>query len=182
MTVDIRFSVLTVVASIVASVFRAGCATIFNGTDQEVRFESEPSKADVVIGGAKRGTTPTTLTLTKPGLNDKHITFEKEGYQEKSIVLQKEFATTAILNIFGPTFLGLGIDALSGALFNYSPSQYTVELESEMKSAQARTSDRSKWYSMRELQVSDQGHFLIPNHDQPVSVLDTDTGTVYVFR
>jgi hypothetical protein len=178
-----RFSTVTVlVAAVVVSGVVSGCATIFNGTDQDVRFTSEPSGAKILIGGAKRGTTPATLSLIKPGLDDTQVTFVKEGYEERTITLQKKFATASIFNIFGPTLLGFGIDAFSGALFNYYPSEYTTELERETASATAAPSREASWYSLRELRRSDQGHLIVPGHHRAVSVLDTDTGTVYVFK
>jgi hypothetical protein len=119
-----------------------GCATLFNGTEQEVQFESEPTGAEIVIGGFKRGVTPDTLTLTKPGLDEKRVTFVKEGYEKRTVALQKKFATASILNLFGFTLAGFGVDILSGAIYNYNPSKYTVELEADQTSVEKAASRR----------------------------------------
>ena len=169
------------VVSIVVSASLSGCATIFNGTEQEVQFDSEPSKADILIGGVRRGTTPATLTLTKPGLTDRQITFVKEGHEEKTITLQKKFATASILNVIGPTFVGFGIDALSGALFNYYPTEYTVEMEAESASAHKATSSGKQIYNLSELQHNEDGNVIVPQHNGVISVFDAESGAVYVF-
>lgn len=180
---SIRFSTvaLLVVAVLASGVF-SGCATIFNGTEQDVTLNSDPSGAKILIGGATRGTTPATLSLIKPGLDDKRVTFVKEGYEDRTITLQKKFATASIFNVFGFTLVGFGIDAFSGALFNYHPTEYTTELERETASATTAPPSKAAWYSMRELRRTDQGQLVVPDHHRSVSVLDTDTGTVYVFR
>lgn len=169
------------IISIVASASLSGCATIFNGTEQKVWLDSEPSKADIIIGGVQRGTTPATLNLIKPGLEDRQITFVKEGYREKTITLQKKFATASILNVIGPTFVGFGVDALSGALFNYHPTEYTVELEAEGASARGDASSGVQMYTLSELQRDEAGNVIVPNHDGTISVLDARSGAVYVF-
>lgn len=167
--------------AVTASGVFSGCATIFNGTEQDVKFNSDPSGAKILIGNAKRGTTPTTLSLIKPGLKDTRVTFVKEGYEDRTITLQKQFAKASILNVIGPTLVGFGVDAFSGALFNYYPSEYTAELERKTASA-ATPSKGATLYSMRELRRNDRGYLVVPQHHHAVSVLDTDTGTVYVFR
>jgi len=169
------------VISLVASASLSGCATIFNGTEQEVQFDSEPSKADIMIGGVRRGTTPATLTLTKPGVNNRQITFVKGGYKEKTITLQKKFATASILNVIGPTFIGFGIDALSGALFNYYPAEYTVEMEAETASARKATSSGVQMVTVSQLQRDEDGNVIVPQHEGAISVLDAESGTVYMF-
>jgi len=169
------------VVSLVVSASLSGCATIFNGTEQEVQFDSEPSKADIMIGGVRRGTTPATLTLTKPGVNDRQITFVKEGYEEKTITLQKKFATASILNVIGPTFVGFGIDALSGALFNYYPTEYTVEMEAETASARKATPSGVQMVTVSELQQDEDGNVIVPPHEGAISVFDAESGAVYVF-
>lgn len=180
-------SAACIVGAIALSFVLTSCATIFNGTSQEVKFESEPSGAAVMVGGVERGTTPATITMTKPGLSSKRVTFQKEGYEDRTIKLQKSFATTSILNIFGPTLLGFGIDAFSGALFNYSPTRYKAELEQEggMSSRNAESATKTasaKWYNLDDLERDSDGDYIIPNHDHAASaVVDTDTGTIYTF-
>lgn len=171
---------LLAISAIASFVFFPGCATIFNGTSQQVQFASEPSGAEIMVGGVERGETPTSITLKKPGLNEKRVTFVKEGYEDRTIVLQKDFASASILNIFGPTVVGFGIDALSGALYNYGPAQYSVEFEKEGTSS--RSSSKQTWFSLQELERDEVGNLVIPEREHAVSIVDSKTGTVYTFR
>lgn len=173
-----------VVGAFTLSFLLTSCATIFSGTSQEVKFESEPSGAAIMVGGVERGTTPATVTLTKPGLSEKRVTFTKEGYEDRSLKLQKSFATTTILNIFGPWLIGWGIDAFSGAMFKYSPTQYNAELEQEGMSSRSSSSStkvaKAKWYNLDNLEKNSNGNYIIPSHDRAASaVFDTETGTLY---
>jgi hypothetical protein len=47
----------------VVCLFANGCATLFKGTSEEVRFESKPTGAEVWIDGIKFGTTPAVFKL-----------------------------------------------------------------------------------------------------------------------
>lgn len=139
-----------------------------------------------MVGGVERGTTPTTVNLKKPGISEQRITIVKEGYEDKTITLQKEFATASIFNLFGPTIVGFGIDAASGALFNYSPTQYTVDLDEagsneDSDSMKDNVDDRNV-YQLRSLRQNAHGQYIIPGQLQDVSIINTSTGAVYTTK
>ena len=60
----------------------SSCALIFKGTKEEVRFGSDPQRAEIYIDGVKMGETPFALKLVTK--NTYKIEFRLEGYESKS--------------------------------------------------------------------------------------------------
>ena len=109
-----------------------GCATIVEGTDQVVLFDSKPSGAKCSISRVGDGllypefVTPTSLSIGK----DKDqliITCEKEGYEKAIIYTDSNFAGWTLGNLVFGGVIGIGVDAASGALNEY-PSNVVIPL------------------------------------------------------
>lgn len=154
-----RIHLWTVGALLVLS----GCATLFSGTEEDVTFRSEPSGAQVLIDGILVGETPTTVEVDRPGLEEMEVAIQLEGYEPRYFELDKEFNQTAILNIF--FWPGFVIDALTGALFKYDKTVYTVDLE-----------DGTVSMRLDDLPRGAQGQYLLPDIDRPILVQDPATG------
>lgn len=149
--------------------FSSGCATLFSGTDEDITFNSSPSGANVVVNGIVVGTTPTTVEIDRPGLEDQDVTIELEGYDTRRFELDTEFNTVSILNVFfWPGFI---IDIVTGAISRYDKDTYTVDLESGAVTLR-----------LDELQRGMSGEYLLPNVDEPVEVVDARTGLKIVFN
>lgn len=162
-----RVSLFTVF--LVGSVLLSGCATLFSGTDDEIRFQSEPSGAQVMIDGIVVGTTPTTVSVDRPGLNDTDVTVQLEGYEPRTFELKKEFNTTSILNIF--FWPGFVIDAVTGALFTHDKKSYTVDLEAGTVTL-----------NLDQLPRGDDGSYLLPDTHERIAVVDARSGLVVMFE
>lgn len=147
----------------------SGCATLFSGTDDDITFDSEPQGAKVLIDGIVVGTTPTTVVVDRPGLEETDVTVQLEGYESRRFELDKEFNNTSILNIF--FWPGFVIDALTGALFKYDQKSYTVDLEEGTVSLH-----------LDELPRGPQGQYLLPDRDAPIAVTDDASGLTLVFE
>jgi len=179
-------SLLTFAGALLASMLLAGCATLFSGTSDDIRFESDPSGAEVVIDGIERGETPTTVTVSRDAFNDKRVTLQKEGYQDEVFRLRKDFATVAVLNL--GNFLFWGIDALSGAMFKYQPTQYSQELDRASTGNLMKDSDSKgaethyEAFAIDELRDESTGEVVLPDHSGRVVVHDPDKGVAYVFE
>jgi len=181
-------SVTPALAALTAVFLLAGCATIFSGTSDDIRFQSEPSEATIVIDGVERGETPKTVTVSRDALNDKKVTLRKEGYEDQVFRLQKDFATVAILNL--GNFLFWGVDLLTGALFKYRPTQYNQSLESEsmgslrfdLEKSTADAQQSTNAYGIDELKDESTGEVVLPEQDGNVIVHDEEKGVAYVFE
>lgn len=104
------------------------CATIFTGSKDTLRFDSDPEGATVLIDGLEVCTTPCT-TQVKRSLSDKLAEIKLENYETRVITLDREFNAVSVLNL--GFLLGWGIDAATGALMKYDRKGYDIELESK---------------------------------------------------
>lgn len=147
----------------------AGCATIFSGTDDDITFRSEPSGAAVMIDGIMVGRTPVTVPVDRPGLEDTRVTVELDGYDPMTFELDKEFNMVSILNVF--VWPGFIVDALTGALFKYDRTAYTVDLD-----------DGSVTLNLDGLPRTEDGAYLVPNTNVDVLVVDETTGLQLRFK
>lgn len=113
---------------VLVSIMLPSCATLFTGTKDEIKFDSNPQGAMVYIDGVEICRTPCTAQV-KRKLHDAMAKLELEGYKTRVITLDAKFNTVSILNFFG--LVGWGIDAATGALMRYDPKGYQIDLEKE---------------------------------------------------
>ncbi len=114
--------ILALAATLMASQL-AACATVVEGTEDKVSFETTPAGARCGIerDGAKLGTvdaTPGTLTLVKSKA-DLAVTCEKTGHLTVTERVESEFTGATIGNILLGGGVGLIVDAASGANNRY---------------------------------------------------------------
>ncbi|MEI6848010.1 MAG: PEGA domain-containing protein [Chlorobiaceae bacterium] len=105
----------------------SGCATIIDGTSQKVSFSSNPSKADVTIDGKTIGKTPLTEDLSK---KENHtVKINLNGYHPYEITLTKKVNSWVWGNLVFGGIVGLAVDAISGGLYELTPSQVNADLK-----------------------------------------------------
>jgi len=120
------------------SIVISGCATIMDGKQQSVTFNSIPSGADVYLNGKHLGKTPLNISIDKPKENGQ-LKFSKEGYKTLEMTVNKKMSSWLLGNIiFGGTF-GTTTDYASGALYEYDPHSIQVTLEAKGMSQAAKT-------------------------------------------
>jgi hypothetical protein len=104
-----------------------GCATIVTSGSQEVTFNSQPDGATVSVNGKVIGKTPITTRLDRK--SGQAMVFEKDGYKSQTMRLETTINGWFWGNIVIGGFLGSTTDGVSGAVHQYSPSQYFVTLQ-----------------------------------------------------
>ena len=119
-----RKTCIIVIAAV--ALFSTGCASVFKGTKQSVSFDSAPEGAEVVLDGFSVGTTPLTLKLKKHAYDT--ITIKKSGYATQTLPLETKYDGIALLNVFWDCST---TDLLTGAAWEYSPSQYYFQLKKQ---------------------------------------------------
>ncbi|MCR4315737.1 MAG: hypothetical protein NUW37_05225 [Planctomycetes bacterium] len=92
----------------------SGCATIFSGSEREVRFESSIQGTQVQVDGGQWWPTPTTLTL---GTDKTHsVAFQHpDGTPQSSGAVNQHFNPVALFNLIGP--IPWLVDILTGAMW-----------------------------------------------------------------
>lgn len=117
----------------------SGCATIIDGTTQNITFNSQPNGVKIFVNGAQIGVTPLTTQIKRS--KDTIILAQKAGYQDQQIQLQTKLNTYFWGNIICGGVYGSTTDYASGAITEYSPSMYYVTLETKENPIYSRTQD-----------------------------------------
>ncbi|MBN1950303.1 MAG: PEGA domain-containing protein [Bacteroidales bacterium] len=117
---------LGLLSAVIISLMLSGCATIFTGTTDKIKFNTEPAGATVYIDGIEQCTTPCTVKVHR-SVNDKEALFKLDGYETRYIVLSKEFNLVSILNL--ENLFGWGIDLLTGSIVKYDQRVYDIRLD-----------------------------------------------------
>lgn len=115
--------ILTTLALVAAL---AGCASIVAGTSQVVSINSNVQGANVAINGSQVGLTPFTGSIARG--KDTTVTVSKAGYQPQTVTLSTKIEPIFFGNIIFGGFIGSTTDLATGALFEYAPSSYYVNL------------------------------------------------------
>jgi hypothetical protein len=116
----VLFSLLFVLSS---------CATLFKGTSEEVRFGSEPQKAEVWINGTKMGETPLTLKLESKKTYD--IEFKKEGFKPViRRIINHVGAGWIVLDVLAG-LVPVIVDAATGAWYSLDQKNVDAVLEKQ---------------------------------------------------
>ena len=112
-------------------IFYSGCATIFSGSREDVKFTSEPSEAKVMVNGSDKGNTPVTVSLKKG--KDYEIQIVKDGYQMKKFTVTYSLGIGwLILDIFAG-LIGVIVDAVTGNWNLFEEDSYKAVLVPEGK-------------------------------------------------
>lgn len=132
-----------------AAAFASGCATIANGTTDQVTIETTPPGARCELrqgAGAvyQVNPTPGAVEIAK-SRRDVTVTCEKDGYLPEAGVLASELKSLDPGSMLAGGLIGVAIDASTGALTRYPPMlRLTLVPESfpDQKSA-------DDWYAER---------------------------------
>lgn len=120
--------------SVLICIFIAGCASLIDGTTQEISVDSNPQgatvyvstrKGDVLGKKLKWGETPTKVTIPR---KDGVIFLEKEGYESSEVSLVRTMNPWIWGDILLTSLLSTSIDTSTGASNEFDPNSYLVEL------------------------------------------------------
>jgi hypothetical protein len=109
----------------------SGCATILGGGGtEEVEITSDPSGADVIVDGTKRGKTPTTLDLST---KESHAIKLKKGCLEHEPIYTGKKAEVGwivadAIFVVPTLYLSVGIDFATGAFYTFPNHRVSARL------------------------------------------------------
>lgn len=172
-----RKSALTNIKLLGFILLLSGCATLFTGTDDDIRFESDPAGAMVFISGLEKGTTPTTVSV-KRSINDVNIALQLDGYETRQFVLEKEFNKASFFNLFNVLFWA--VDAVSGSLMKHAPQYYEITLRPNGVVQQSEAVDL---YDANTLASHEDGALIIPSSSKrTIAITNGMSGYTVVFK
>jgi hypothetical protein len=103
-----------------------GCATLMQGSTQQITVNSSPSGATVLVDGGLRFTTPTVLELSRK--ESHRIEISLEGYHPERIDVRTTSSNMVMGNIVAGGLVGFVVDHSSGAAFRLVPEVVRVSL------------------------------------------------------
>jgi hypothetical protein len=118
----------SICASLVAVVFASGCATLFQGTNEEIMVQSDPPGAQVSVNDGRNGTTPYSMKVSRNDDVDIHVS--KPGYAPMDIADESHMEWGYFISDFFFTgLIGLAVDGLDGAMFYHNQTMVSAHLE-----------------------------------------------------
>jgi len=125
-----RLAIVFIIA-VLLLFFLAGCATIANGTDQNVSITSTPSEAEITVknaGGIEvfTGKTPAQVKLARS--SSYVVTVKLDGFKESQVMINKSFNTVFLGNLICGGVIGMIIDGTNGAMWKLEPEVINVSL------------------------------------------------------
>ena len=118
------FSIISIILLV------SNCATIFKGTTEEVNFNTEPQKAEVIVNGLSMGVTPVALKLESK--KTYMIEFRKEGYKSRSYNLTNHVGAGWIILDVLAGLVGVIVDAATGAWYSLDQKNVNAVLETQL--------------------------------------------------
>ncbi|MGZ9675544.1 PEGA domain-containing protein [Flavobacterium sp. GNP001] len=113
-------------ASLAFVLLCSSCATIVSGSKQNVKFESNPSQATILIDEVEVGKTPFEMKLSRK--SEHEVLIKLDGYKNYQTTLTKKFNAWYLGNILIGGLVGLIIDPVTGAIYNLTPKQVNAEM------------------------------------------------------
>lgn len=154
-----RMTTLSAAAFLI--LFGTGCATL-RGDRQKVKFESDPSGADVVVDNALKTTTPGELELKRKETHKVEV--KKEGYKTVKFELGAQFDGAVLTDMAlpgGSALTGLSVTTGSDKSFN---GLKPIKLEKgagsvELWEHRGVLYPRAEWEKVKEEEINDTSRF-----------------------
>jgi len=123
-----------------------GCATIFSGTTEELKFDANVPGVRLTIDGQFKGTLPLTVNQSRDFMHGQEfiVKFEAPGYVTQEFKLKREFNWIAVLDITSIPTSG-GIDYYTGALMRFEPNEYHIQMQKKGRSASEFERSKRLW-------------------------------------
>lgn len=109
-----------------AALSLGGCATLLNGTHQDLSFLTEPAGAGVVLSSGQSCTSPCEFSLKRG--NDLQVDFTMDGYEPAMVYVQSRLGGSTFGNIIAGGGIGAVVDGSNGASNRLYPNPVSVRL------------------------------------------------------
>ena len=120
---------LIVVFILFSFLLYSGCATIFQGSKDEISISSEPSEAKILVNGHDVGKTPKILSLKRG--QEYYVEFVKQGYKKMGIKLSYGIGAGWIILDILTGLIGILVDAITENWYGFDLESYKANLVPE---------------------------------------------------
>ncbi len=98
-----------------------------HGTTQDLYLDSDPQNIRVVVDDQEwHVVTPTYVTLERK--SDHTLKFSHPGYEDAKVQIETAISAIVVGNVLCGGFVGVAVDAVSGAINHLSPEKVYVIL------------------------------------------------------
>jgi hypothetical protein len=125
---QVRIKVLNLFIVVLVFVCCSSCASIMSTSRQLVPFYSTPEGATIVINDSVYGKTPLHIDM-KRKRRGRDVRLKLDGYETYYVYMHRTLNPWVLGNILIGGLIGLGIDAISGAMYEVYPDHVSVELK-----------------------------------------------------
>lgn len=103
-----------------------GCATIMQGSSEQISVASTPTGAQVFVDGREAGITPMIANLSR---KDRHVlSIRMDGYRPYELPIARSVSGWVAGNLVFGGVPGLIVDAVTGGMYKLTPTQVTATL------------------------------------------------------
>lgn len=118
----------------------AGCATIINGSTQQITVNSSVEGAEVYLNQTLLGMTPLSTEVKRGQEGTLYV--RKEGYQEYRFPVTKKISGAFWINIITGGLYGSTTDYTTGSMYEYEPATFFASLQ---PSGEESLVQRTRW-------------------------------------
>lgn len=115
-----------IAALALASIQLGGCATVLNGTSQDVAFNSEPQGAVIALHTGQNCVTPCTFSMRRG--DDARVEINKPGFKPVTVYIQSRTGGSTFGNLLLGGPIGAVVDGSNGAANHLYPNPVYVRL------------------------------------------------------
>jgi hypothetical protein len=127
-------------AILLLPVTTGGCATVLNGTSQDLAFNTEPEGATINIAQGGSCKTPCKYSMRRG--NDSRIDIAMDGYKSEYVYVQSRTGGSTFGNIIAGGIIGGVVDASNGSSNHLYPNPVYVRLVTTGSSEKAVLLDK----------------------------------------
>jgi len=122
------------------SIGLGGCATVMNGTNQDVTFQSDPDGAVVALSTGQTCDTPCEFPLKRG--KDLRVDFTMPGYKSEYVYVQSRLGGSTFGNIIAGGVVGGIVDGSNGASNHLYPRPVYIRLVAQGSTEEAMLLDK----------------------------------------
>lgn len=112
--------------AIVSVLALTACGTLFNGSSQDMSFDSNVKGVTIYLNGVKACKTPCVYPIERSASSVIAIA-KKDGYEDQQQILKSSLSTASILNLtFWPSWL---TDVATGGMWQYRHDGVYIDME-----------------------------------------------------
>ena len=123
-----------------------GCATLFTGTTDELKFNANVPGVRLTIDGQYKGVLPQTVVQSRDFMHGQEfmVKLEAPGYETQEFQLKRAFNWVALLDITSVPTSG-GIDYYTGSLMHFEPREYHIQMRKKGKGSAEFEREKRLW-------------------------------------